>query len=96
MSPAYPGFDIVPTCTTQHLTPVGVTESTAVTNESGQQSFTVAAPELVITNASGLLPTASCSFRVGNAGSSASLSFSAGNTCLMSLSPLPPGCGNPN
>jgi hypothetical protein len=95
MSPAYPGFDIVPTCTSQNLTPVSAAETAAVTNTSGQQTFNVSAPELVITNAAGQQPTASCAFRVGNTGGTAFLSFRTGNTCVMSLSPLPPGCGSP-
>jgi hypothetical protein len=96
MSPAYPGFDIVPNCTSQNLTPVSAAESSATTNASGQQTFTVSAPELVITNASGLQPSAWCQFRAGGVGTAGLLSFSTGNTCTMALSPFPPGCGNPN
>ncbi|GMV28520.1 MAG: hypothetical protein AMXMBFR59_06450 [Rhodanobacteraceae bacterium] len=96
MSPAYPGFDIVPSCTVQNLLPVSATETSATTNASGQQTFSVSAPELVITNASGVQPSAWCQFRAGGVGFAGLLSFTTGNTCAMTLSPLPPGCGNPN
>ncbi|MBL8300641.1 MAG: hypothetical protein JNN30_20065, partial [Rhodanobacteraceae bacterium] len=96
MSPAYPGFDIVPSCGwTQGLAAFSAVETSAVTNTSGQQTFSVTAPQLVITDASGVQPTASCQFRVGNVGSAGQLSFTTGNTCTMGLSPLPPACGNP-
>jgi hypothetical protein len=99
LSPAYPGFDIVPTCTTQNMAPVNAAEISATTNASGQQTFTVTAPELVITTANGIQPNASCTFRVaganGGVGNPGFLSFRTGNTCVMALSPLPPGCGEP-
>ncbi len=99
LSPAYPGFDIVPSCTTQGLAPVSAVETSAITNASGQQTFNVTAPELVVTNSNGVQPSASCSFRVvganGAVGGAGFLSFRSGNTCLMTLSPLPPACGGP-
>ncbi|WP_313912965.1 hypothetical protein [Tahibacter sp.] len=100
LSPAYPGFDILPSCTTQGLAPVSAVETSSTTNASGQQAFNVMAPELVVTNPNGVQPSASCTFRVvganGGVGGAGFLSFRSGNTCVMTLSPLPPACGNPN
>lgn len=99
MSPAYPGFTIVPSCTTNQYIPAVTATPKATstsTNASGQQTFDVVAPALVIadpnTNA---IPSASCTFRVDGAAATTLLQFRTGNACAMSLSPPPPACGNP-
>lgn len=97
MSPAYPGFKIVPSCTTnQYIPAVTATPTSTSTSTGGQQTFDVVATALVIadpnTNA---IPSASCTFRVDGVAVTTLLQFRTGNACAMSLSPALPACGNP-
>ncbi len=97
MSPSYPGFTIVPSCTVnQYLPAVTATPTSASTNASGQQTFDITTPALVITDPNtNAMPSASCTFRAGGTGTAGLLQFRTGNTCVMTLSPPPPACGNP-
>lgn len=97
MSPSYPGFTIQPSCTVnQYIPAVTATPTSTSTNSSGQQTFNITTPVLVITDPNGsAIPSASCTFRAGGTGTAGLLQFRTGNTCVMSLSPPPPACGNP-
>jgi len=97
MSPSYPGFAIVPNCTVnQYIAPVTATPISASTNANGQQTFDIVTPALVITDPNtNAMPSAYCTFRAGGTGTAGLLQFRTGNSCAMSLSPLPPACGNP-
>lgn len=97
MSPAYPGFSIAPSCSAnQYISPATATPTSTSTNENGQQTFDIGTPTLVITNPdTNAVPSAYCMFLAGGVGTAGMLQFRTGNTCTMSLSPLPPACGNP-
>jgi len=97
LSPAYPGFDIVPVCDpAQNIPQVTVQETSATTNASGQQTFNVTVPQLVITDPNpNVQPAALCRLRAGGVGGAGTLTFRTGNVCAMTLSPFPPGCGEP-
>ena len=97
LSPAYPGFTITPNCTVnQYLSPITATPTSTPTDENGRQTFNITTPALVITDPnSSAIPSASCTFRAGGTGTAGLLQFRTGNTCVMSLSPPPPACGNP-
>lgn len=97
MSPPYPGFNIQAGCTVNQYIPViTATPTSASTNSSGQQTFNITTPVLVITDPNtSAMPSAYCSFRAEGTGWEGLLQFRTGNTCSMSLSPPPPACGNP-
>ena len=97
MSPAYPGFMITASCSTNsYIPPVSVVPTSTPTDASGQQTFNVSAPALIITDANtNAMPSASCGFQVNGSNVVSYLQFRTGNACAMSLSPSPPACGNP-